>query len=128
MARDDINSMRNMAIAYQQGKGVKKDSDKANDLLERANLACQPPAPSDFGNLTPHHDSTKKIKKPPVFHPPKNTGPQHKPILLRCKFGYESDGTCKAPIDPFGGNKNGTGTGGGDTGGGNTGGGGNYKP
>ena len=126
LARDDISSILNLALAYQQGKGVKKDIDKANDLFARASFACHPLAPTDLGIITPHHDTTIKIRKMPPFHPPKNTRPQHKPIIFRCKLGYASDGTCIDPIDPFAGNRNGTGDG--KTGGGNTGGGGNFKP
>lgn len=140
LARDDINSMRNMALAYQQGKGVKKDVDKANDLFLRANLACQPLGPADLGTTTSHPDTTIKIKKPPKFHPPKNTrltNPpkntkpiyppkntrhQHKPITFECELGYANDGTCLPPIDPFAGNSRHSEQGS------NTGGGGNFKP
>ena len=49
LARDDIYSIRNLAIAYQQGKGVKKDINKAKDLFAKASLGGHPQAPTDLG-------------------------------------------------------------------------------
>jgi TPR repeat protein len=51
LAREDIYAMRNLAIAYQQGKGVGKDLQKAKDLFEKASDGGHPQAPTDLGAM-----------------------------------------------------------------------------